>query len=574
MSNYLFLFTITPVQSFISNSRKTRDLFSGSKILTDLIDYSIGLLPESKKIIFPNELLENKPNRFLAEIDSSDEEITKLGDKLAEKIKQRFFEIGEERYRELFAEDNFPKNFELQLKDYLQTFWAAISLNNKEYSLAYKNLEATIGATKNIRKFKQINEASARKCSVCGEYNALFYGDKNMKAYYQRDAKLNVSDLLDNEGLCAICFTKRFYKTASYPSTANIATMNVVAKLSEYPEYLIYKDFYGGYFDHQLLYKENITDKYFQKNRIKKSPNEALELLKKLGKKTEEKFPKYYALIMFDGDSMGKWLSGENLKEGISLKDFHKELTKAIGQFAKIAQTIISEPKGKVIYAGGEDFLGFVNLSYLFDVIKDLRENYDSIINLKLKEYVKDNSNFSFSAGIVVSHYKLPLSEVLNWARKLEKNAKDLSDEKNAFSLAVLKHSGEIHQTTYKWGSNENLTRNFNLIGFIQKKLNEGVFSSTFIVNLRKEMMLLCEADWDKLLPILSTEIKRLVKKSFMLKRTEQSLSEFKKLKEKEISEMISSILLLAEENTEDLNNFFYALEIADFIHRKLEGGE
>jgi len=32
--NYLFNLTITPVQSFISQARKTEDLFVGSKILS------------------------------------------------------------------------------------------------------------------------------------------------------------------------------------------------------------------------------------------------------------------------------------------------------------------------------------------------------------------------------------------------------------------------------------------------------------------------------------------------------------------------------------------------------------
>ncbi len=35
---YLFLFTIGPVQSFIAQARKTRDLYAGSAILGEIID--------------------------------------------------------------------------------------------------------------------------------------------------------------------------------------------------------------------------------------------------------------------------------------------------------------------------------------------------------------------------------------------------------------------------------------------------------------------------------------------------------------------------------------------------------
>jgi len=41
MNKYLFLFTISPVQSFIAQARKTKDLYDGSKLLTDLIKVAI-----------------------------------------------------------------------------------------------------------------------------------------------------------------------------------------------------------------------------------------------------------------------------------------------------------------------------------------------------------------------------------------------------------------------------------------------------------------------------------------------------------------------------------------------------
>ena len=36
MSNYLFLYTIGPVQSFIAQARKTQDLWCGSTLLSEL----------------------------------------------------------------------------------------------------------------------------------------------------------------------------------------------------------------------------------------------------------------------------------------------------------------------------------------------------------------------------------------------------------------------------------------------------------------------------------------------------------------------------------------------------------
>lgn len=42
-SSYLFLFTIGPVQSFIAQARKTRDLYAGSKILGGLSTFLSGI---------------------------------------------------------------------------------------------------------------------------------------------------------------------------------------------------------------------------------------------------------------------------------------------------------------------------------------------------------------------------------------------------------------------------------------------------------------------------------------------------------------------------------------------------
>lgn len=62
MKNYLFLFTISPVQSFISQARKVQDLAAGSKLLSDLISEAIKYTTEIEKVAakdYVNGELEN-----------------------------------------------------------------------------------------------------------------------------------------------------------------------------------------------------------------------------------------------------------------------------------------------------------------------------------------------------------------------------------------------------------------------------------------------------------------------------------------------------------------------------------
>src|SRR5208282_2182716 len=116
-------------------------------------------------------------------------------------------------------------------------------------------------------------------------------------------------------------------------------------------------------------------------------------------------------------DSMGEWLSGEKIKDG-RLKDFHQALTDKLGEFANQVRALIKKPSGATVYAGGEDFLGFFNLSYLLESMKCLYINFDEMVNQKLKSFYRDSAeDMTFSAGVVIAYIKAPLSEVLNWAR-------------------------------------------------------------------------------------------------------------------------------------------------------------
>jgi len=83
MSQFLFLFTIGPVQSYISQARKTQDLYAGSFLLSHLSDAAIDELSrivDSCDIIFPDKEIDSKPNRFIAKIECEDPE--KLGSEL------------------------------------------------------------------------------------------------------------------------------------------------------------------------------------------------------------------------------------------------------------------------------------------------------------------------------------------------------------------------------------------------------------------------------------------------------------------------------------------------------------
>ena len=281
---------------------------------------------------------------------------------------------------------------------------------------------------------------------------------------------------------------------------------------------------------------------------------------------------------MLDGDSMGRWLSGEFLEKKTELKAFHKKLTKELGTYAecvdgeKSENGIIKEPKGKLVYAGGDDVLAFVNLNHLLPVMKELRTNFPVFEEFGFG--IKDNKKSSASAGIAIAHYKTPLSEVLKWARKMEKEAKSIDDDKDAFAIAVLKRSGEIRKAVFKWqyGTSAVIEILENLIMSLKQDehTKQRNFSNTFIKTLGVEFRRLMneKGKYENNL-LIKTEMKRLIGRScMMMRRPDETKEEFLQRKKRAIDDLTEKLDRL-HTNSKSLDNFLSALDIADFIERE-----
>lgn len=570
MKKYLFAYSISPVQTFIAQARKIQDLYAGSSILSHLVDDTMKQFSKSDEIIFPMANYPSKPNRITAIIDKDNP--YEFGANLEAYTKKRLKEYIDKIYNE-YTDGKKPSNFDEQLNNFLQIRWCCVPYDETNYRDGYKKLESLFNSVKNVREFNQIEE-TGRKCSLCGERNALIYNVKdNVPRYAQKDfVNLHDGRIIENEGLCSICFGKRFYNKGFSDSTASIAAMDIKYFLKNssegLPMLINYKGMFSSTgFDDEMFFEENINEEHFRKADYKylisniETIKDSYDKLKKFCKANNKKIKSYYALAAFDGDSMGKWFNGEKIKDDVDLKEFVSELSKRLGEYAAWITKDIKEPYGKVIYAGGEDYLVFINLDGLFETIEKLRYEFDEKVNKPLKKYFKNqNDDITFSAGIVISHYKHPLSNTLNYAREMAEYSKDLHG-KDAFTVAVIKHSGEICRTRYKWFKDEMFTP--EMIAQITKLIGSGVFSDTFIKNIENEFKPFendnVETVDDK---IINCELKRLVKRSYAVRDS--------KTKESDISSMQNIVRNIYSNSYKDdkLNNFFSLLDIANFCGR------
>ncbi len=579
MKQYLFLFSIGPVQSFVAQARKMQDLYGASQLLSDLSKAAANCTVEQGiELIFPKKVdgtVKSLPNRFIGRVrNKSANDLQAIGEKVEASVRKKFRETAQNALDQ--AKSGTPDNFWKQIEQHLDINWLFHHIkgeSNDDYKEAYKEIEMLMAAIKNVRVFEQLKE-TGRKCSLDGERNALFFAEGNPIKQGVKVSSNSSVWLNDTEGLSAVSLVKRTYDKTNFPSTAKITLMDYIEKninsdgklKNKYEEYRLCL---GGNknFDEQLCYEENVTEKYLEKNGYKKFiDRSSFQKIKKLHTEVfgSNKLPKYYALVAFDGDKMGKILSGAQFADEITdLAEFQGKISGFLSEFAAHTHSILKEPKGEVVYAGGDDFLGFVNLEHLFEVVKDLRYGLDEKVNKRLfdkngKHYLKEA--FTFSAGIVIAHYKSPLSIALQTVRAMEKKAKDDGD-RDAFAIAVLKHSGESNEAYFKWNVENGLTQWNALKDLVNHLQND--CSDTFIRSLEREFMYLKDAEGKVKYPeIIDAEIRRLIK---------NSLNENKKNELNKIYETVKNLLTIQSKRIGDiahLENFTEAMKVALFIKR------
>jgi CRISPR-associated protein Cmr2 len=419
-------------------------------------------------------------------------------------------------------------------------------------------------------------------------------GSKEAEVINWNEVNFKIWEIKEGEGLSAISLLKRLYKNDPHtqPSTTKISLMHLFDKIQTFDSYKEFKvrtegwdkedeekykdtEKYPKFLRHsndELWYEENINEKVFEKfgrkedwqEQLKKA-NELHEGIKKDIKQLEikAKFCKYYAMLASDGDNMGNWLGGDYLSPGANLEQYHMDLSTALTQYASENQKL-DAPQGKYIYAGGEDFLGFLNLQSAFSKLADMHENYTKETTKIYITYDKDiigdgkTKGFTLSAGLLIAHYKEPLSEVVTQTHALEKKVKDSG--KNMFAVKVMKHSGAEAMCMYNWQMLEHLQ-------YIAEKLISD-FSNTFITELTRLVELL---DYTINETFWVNEIERLVKRSDQKKPradTDNTVKEFTS-KLKTLWEADKARFI---DNKAAFDNFLNMLSICDFMERQTGG--
>ena len=273
---YMLMFSLGPVQTFIAQARKTRDLWLGSYLLAILMEAAMQGI--DKVLVYPtNPNLEkgsnvpDLPNKFVALFD--DLEVAK---KAAGDSKERISKSWEKICKDVWGKtiqqyspkENAATAYQIWLRQTnpeicFDILWVIVERNpSEEYGAWLERTEQAFDARKRLRDFKiphnqddpSITDEHGEKSTISGEREALHGKDASptgVRTFWKGLTEvrphgvsvLSSKDISPNgkERLDAIDTIKRFAHHAEplvekgvrvgFPSTSSIATASFVERL-------------------------------------------------------------------------------------------------------------------------------------------------------------------------------------------------------------------------------------------------------------------------------------------------------------------------------------------------------
>ncbi len=467
----LLVFQLGPVQEFIAQARSTRDLWSGSYLLSWLVAKAIiklireGVTTE-KDVILPSvansplilallngpdgidaekALTPNLPNKCLFLVPSG------LGAKCAatarETVLTELAQMGDSVFMWLQSKglpDAEKLRFYAQLRAFPQITYAWTLWGEKEdWSIAYERVEKQLAARRNVRNFAQwYGVADLPKDSLSGKEEVI--GDETFWHGLRRQDE----DLSDEE---------RGKLLFSAPGHA-YGAINLVKRLWMHAA--------GDEDDHRPSYLADAlsmgTGRVWDELRIPSIPEIAMRNREADNpeKPVTDSKNGYVAVLAFDGDRMGKKVSECN-RAPAGLQAFSGTLSRFALDFAG---KTVRKYDGHLIYAGGDDVLAILPSTTAIACGKKLQEEFKVVLG----------KDATASCGIAVGHKNAPLQMLVTEARKMEHAAKETYG-RNAVAIALYKRSGEIIEWGANWGS-----KGLDLMSNITKLVGEKKLSGRF----------------------------------------------------------------------------------------------
>ncbi|MCC6785231.1 MAG: type III-B CRISPR-associated protein Cas10/Cmr2 [Planctomycetes bacterium] len=487
--------SIGPVQGFVAQSRRTRDLWGSSYLLSFLAAHAmVGAQRAGGTIVQPRvaddplfhwasgqregsaPAIGSLPNHFVVEVESDPKGVAGAAILAMRAAWDRVCEAVWVRFVAPAVSGSATRGiWERQVQAFWELTWTAG--DSAQHGL--------LARRKHWRSHRLPDEPGD-KCSVMDELQELS-GHVRATSRPERDAQdefwrrvgsgMGLLDLRDGERLCAIAFVKRMFPkvaeaalgwrldTAHWPSTVYVgavpwirrATRAAPAEARAYgdavrrhaegalaerqPNFDGLKGATTGEFsrlDANYFHSEFVTNERLCP--LGASSDGVREGLRQLLAKVHAKVgapPAFYGLLLADGDRLGK-LIGTLGRESVG---------RALFKFTSDVPGVVRAHDGVTVYAGGDDVLAILPAARALPCSAALAESYAAAF----RGADSREARATLSAALVLAHARTPLSTVIAEAHRLLDDVAKEGNGRDSLAVAVRKRGGLHCQWVTAW---------------------------------------------------------------------------------------------------------------------------
>ena len=492
--------SIGPVQGFVAQSRRTRDLWGSSYLLSFLSGHAMrGAVKAGGRIVRPMvdedplyrwiggsregeaPRIGSLPNRFAVETDGNARDVAEAAAKALETAWGRVCGAVWEGFVEHAAAAGNGTEDIWKRQTGAGAFW--------EISWTAGPAGGLLARRKHWRSHRPPDE-HGDKCAVMHDLQELSGcvrargGDERRKqdGFWSRvRGRLGPLDLRDNERLCAIALTKRLFpkvaraaldwdiETSHWPSTVYVGALPWIrrAMAAEPEQARRYADAVRGWADDVLAERRpsfpgldepaagdfpKLDANYFHREFVRSE--QRCPLSDGAGSDARADLDRLLKTVHDAKDETGRRLGPPSsfyallLADGDRLGKLVGELGgdavgKGLATFTREAPEIVRKHSGVTVYAGGDDVLAMLPAPEALSCAASLSGSYSSAF--------RKRSGATLSAAVAFAHVRLPLGAVLAEAHRLLDDIAKEANGRDSLAVGVLKPGGLNCQWVTTW---------------------------------------------------------------------------------------------------------------------------
>ena len=548
--------SIGPVQGFVSQSRRTRDLWGSSYLLAFLSAHAMRGAGEAGGCLVSPDVGEDRlyqwvcgrregeaprigslPNHFVVEVEGDVSEVAQAGIRSLNAAWERVCSAVWSTFVAPVCHigNGTEETWSRQVESFWEVTWTAGDAREAGGSLL---------ARRKCWRTHRVPAEPGDKCTVMHDRQELSgfiraLDGAKQDAFWQRvrdGRRTGLLDLRDNERLCAVAFVKRMFPkiacealgwevaASHWPSTVYVGAVPWIRRASSavpqqaqaYADavkrsanddvFPMHRPPFGlgvpaaGRFpnlDASYLHREFVMSKQrcpLSEDSPPEARNDLAKRLRSIYDATDEEGRRLGPPPTFHAVILA---DGDRLGALVGKLE-GESVSRALAEFTDAAPRIVDWHDGVAVYAGGDDVLAMIPVSGALDCARALSAAYrDAFAG------IVGGDEATLSAAVVFAQVRLPLSQVLDEAHRLLDDVAKDRNGRDSLAAAVLKPGGLYCKWATTWirRGPDGDTPAVDLLDALVRKLEpasaaEPGLSSALIYRIRDALSRLC--GWDR----------------------------------------------------------------------------